>query len=129
MGSGGPNRGSHIVTLADLMRDLDRKRRDAETVGATAPLANVYGAMLEQLRAVDGVPAFEPRVSTTEAAAIEGVSRATIAKWCADGRYPRAEKTSEAGEWRIPLSDLRTPAPRRQGGRGPQTPTLLEEAP
>ena len=119
------------MTLADLIRELERRRSDAEDVGATAPVAKVYGAVLDELRAVDGVPAFEARVSTGEAAEIEGVSRATVAKWCADGRYPHAEKTSDGrgGEWRIPLSDLRRPLPRRQGGRGPDTPTLLEEAP
>lgn len=115
------------MTLAELLARFERRRAEAEALAATAPVANVYALVLEELRQVDGVPTIEPKVSTTNAAQLEGVDRSTIAKRCAEGWYPNAEKTSDGqgGEWRIPLSDLRSPARPRHGGRGPTTPRLI----
>jgi hypothetical protein len=113
------------VTIAELLVRFEQRRQEADSLEATGPLANVYALVVQELRELDGVPAIEPKVDTTTAGQLEGVDRSTMAKRCADGWYPNAEKTSEAGEWRIPLSDLRAPARPQHGGRGPQTPTLI----
>jgi hypothetical protein len=42
------------VTLAEILGKLERRAAEAEAVGATAPVANVYRAVLDELRAVDG---------------------------------------------------------------------------
>lgn len=114
------------MTLAELLARLERQRAEAEALEATAPVANVYAQVIRDLRSLDGVPAIEAKVNTRTAAQLEGVDRSTIAKRCGDGWYPNAEKTSGGGEWRIPLSDLRSPTRPRQPGRGPTTPTLLQ---
>ena len=46
--------GARAVTLADLMATLERRAAEAEHVGATAPVANVYRVVLDELGAVDG---------------------------------------------------------------------------
>lgn len=115
------------MTLAELLARFERRKVEAETLEATAPVAKVYALVLEELREVDGVPAIEAKVNTTTAGEVAGVDRSTIAKRCAEGWYPNAEKTSsgQGGEWRIPLSDLRHPVPRQQHGCGPETPRLI----
>lgn len=114
------------MTLAELLGRYERRRAEAAALRATAPVANVYTLVLEELREVDGVPAIKRKVNTRIAAQIEGVDRSTIAKRCADGWYQNAEKTSDAGEWRVPLSDLRSSTRPRQRARGPATPTLIQ---
>jgi len=42
------------VTLAELLASLERRAAEAEREGATAPVANVYRVVLDELRAVDG---------------------------------------------------------------------------
>jgi hypothetical protein len=41
------------VTLAELLGQLERRAAEAEREGATAPVANVYRIVLDELRAVD----------------------------------------------------------------------------
>ena len=43
------------MTPAQLIRQYERLRLDAERVGATAPLAQVYAAFIEELRSVGGI--------------------------------------------------------------------------
>src|SRR5207245_513051 len=50
--SGGP-----AVTLAEFLAPIERRAAEAEREGATAPVANVYRVVLDDLRAVDGVEA------------------------------------------------------------------------
>ncbi len=114
------------MTLSELLVWYERRRAEAAALQSTAPLATVYDQVIEELRAVDGVPEIESKVDTRTAGRIEGVNRSTIAKRCAEGWYPNADKTSEAGEWRLPLSDLRRPTRPRHGERGPITPTLIQ---
>lgn len=94
------------MTLAELIEDYERRRREAVEVGATAPLSKVYGRVLEELQSIDGLEAGVPWLDTAEVAAIAGVVRKTVAKWCAEGRFPGARKTSSStGEWRIPAHE------------------------
>lgn len=49
-------------------------------------------------------------LSTSKAARRLSVQPETVARWCRDGRFPNAWKTSDddrTGEWRIPVDDLR----------------------
>ena len=45
------------MTLADLMATLERRATEAEHVGATAPVANVYRDVVAELQAVNGTAA------------------------------------------------------------------------
>jgi len=45
------------MTLADLVATIERRATEAEREGATAPVANVYRLVLEELRAVNGADA------------------------------------------------------------------------
>lgn len=94
------------MTLQELLRDYERRRLDAERFGTSAPLAKVFGEILHDLRTVDGIGNAEVLMTTDEAATALKVARKTVAKWCVAGRFPNAHKTSEAGEWRIPSSDV-----------------------
>ena len=45
------------MTLADFLATIERRASDAEREGATAPVANVYRLVLNELRAVNGTAA------------------------------------------------------------------------
>ena len=45
------------ATVAELVAALERRAGEAEREGATAPVANVYRVVLDELRAVDGAGA------------------------------------------------------------------------
>ena len=95
------------MTPAQLIRQYERLRLDAERVGATAPLAQVYAAFIEELRSVGGIERVACMMTTTEAASELGVKPKTVANWCADGRFPGAKRTSpKRGRWRIPSRDV-----------------------
>jgi hypothetical protein len=49
-----------IETFAGLVATLERRAADAEREGATAPVANVYRLVLEELRAANGTAAASP---------------------------------------------------------------------
>src|SRR2546426_12739739 len=42
------------MTLAEFLATIERRAAEAEREGATAPVANVYRLVLDQVRAVDG---------------------------------------------------------------------------
>lgn len=48
-------------------------------------------------------------LSTSKAARRLSIQPETVARWCRDGRFPNAWKTSSdrTGEWRIPVGDLK----------------------
>jgi hypothetical protein len=96
------------VTLADLVRDLERRRAEAERVQATAPLATVYGEMLDLLRQVDGTERLTGYVNTHEAARMLGLAPKTVMNWCRQGRIIGAMKTSgsNGGVWRVPVASI-----------------------
>ncbi len=48
------------MTLADFVATIERRAADAEREGATAPVANVYRLVLDELRAVNGTAAEPP---------------------------------------------------------------------
>lgn len=91
------------MTLADLVAEYGKRRLEAEQHGATAPLAKVYGLVLADLQALDGVATADRFVGTAEAARILNVAPKTVARWAADERFHGARKTSDGGEWLIPL--------------------------
>ena len=45
------------MTLHELLATIERRAAEAEREGATAPVANVYRVVLDELRAVDGAAA------------------------------------------------------------------------
>ena len=45
------------MTLSELLAMLERRAAEAEREGATAPVANVYRLVLDELRAVNGTTA------------------------------------------------------------------------
>lgn len=92
-----------MSALPDVLSDLERQKAEAQSMEAQAPVAKVLEHVIDQLRAVDGVPDMDRRVNTREAGSILGLAPETVAIRCGQGHYPGAEKTSECGEWRIPL--------------------------
>lgn len=101
---GGEGQGSGDAR--DLIERYERQKAQAERLGATAPLARTFAAVLEDLRSLDGVEGGGRMMTTSEAAALMGMARKTIAAWASGSRFPGATKTSQAGEWRIPSSDV-----------------------
>jgi len=45
------------MTLPELLTDLERRAAEAERIAATAPVATLYRALADELRAVQDVPA------------------------------------------------------------------------
>jgi excisionase family DNA binding protein len=101
------------------MNDLERRRREAVEVGATAPLAKVYAVLIEQLRSIDGTPTPERWMTTAEAAEVLSLSEKTVRGWCGEGRFPGAKKTSgETGRWTIPAREVYMTVGSGQRGNG-----------
>jgi hypothetical protein len=96
------------VTLADLVRDLEQRRTDAERVQATAPLSAVYGEILALLQQVDGAQRLTGFVNTREAGRMLGVKPKTVTHWCEKGRFPGVRKSglNGGGIWLIPASEV-----------------------
>ena len=94
------------MRLAELVIVYERRRLEAHRQRSQAPLEAVYGAVLEELRALDGFETPDRMMNTAEAAGVLAVAPKTVAKWAAEGRFPRAQKTSECGEWRIPAREV-----------------------
>jgi hypothetical protein len=117
------------VTRAELEREWERRRLEAERHGATAPLSRVYATVLEELRAVDGGEGTDRWMTTTEAAGVLAVAPKTIAKWATRGRFAGARKTSEdGGEWRLPSRAVYGAAGKPASNRGARTsPKLWKE--
>ncbi len=103
------------MTLADLLRVLERRKADAERVQASAPLATVYAEMLDLLRQVDGTQRLTGYVNTREAARMLGVKPKTVTHWCEKGRFPGARKSglNGGGIWLIPASEVYACLPER----------------
>lgn len=115
------------MDLPELMEEYERRRAEGARHGARAPVAKVYGLVLEELRQLDGTPDRGRLVTTGEAAEILGVSAKTVRRWIGDGRFPGAEKTSGngGGEWRIPVQEVYRAAGEDPGG-DTSTPRLWE---
>ena len=52
----GPNYFERSVTLNELIRDLDRRRAEAERMNATAPVADVLRSVLQDLQDMNRKP-------------------------------------------------------------------------
>ena len=52
------------MTLAEFLATIERRAAEAEREGATAPVANVYRLVLEELRALNGAAAAPPVTSS-----------------------------------------------------------------
>ncbi len=48
------------MTLAEFLASIERRAAEAEREGATAPVANVYRLVLDELQAVNGTAAAPP---------------------------------------------------------------------
>lgn len=94
------------MNRADLIEEWERRRAHAARIGSTAPVAEVYGVALEEIRQADGTPDPGQFVGTGKAAEVLDVSPKTVRRYCQDDKFPGARKTTEHGEWRIPLRDV-----------------------
>lgn len=113
------------MKVSELLEEYERRRAEAARHGARAPLAKVYGLVLEELRQLDGTPEPGRMVTTGEAAEMLGVSVKTVRRWLQGERFPGAEKTSEGGEWRIPAAEVYR-ASGEEPERGSSRPRLWE---
>lgn len=97
------------MTLRDHVRELVDTLPEGASV--TLPRSTLRTWLREDLEAApDGADAGCRWYTTADVAELRGVKPSTVATWCADGRFPGAEKTGTdgGGEWRIPESDLRS---------------------
>lgn len=89
------------------MARYEERAQVARIQQSTAPVSAIYRAVLDELAAIDGIDTAGRWVTSSEAGDIRGVSAKTIRKWCADGRFSSARKTSgERGDWRIPTHEV-----------------------
>ena len=75
------------MTRAELLARLTQRAKDAERIGATAPVAAVLRDVLAEMETVDGVPTAAPPdklISLEDAGAQLGVS----ARWLREHRPP-----------------------------------------
>ena len=69
------------MTLAEVIAEYERRRIEAERVGATAPcLAKVYNAVIDDLNGIDGEGAPPTMVDCNTAAFHLGVTLTTVAR-------------------------------------------------
>lgn len=97
-----------MTTRRELIEKYRALKSDAERFGYQADAAELFECVLEDLRELDGLDDDVPQLLTTEEAADRlGVTPATVAKYCREGKIPEVSKTgSDGGEWRIPASSL-----------------------
>lgn len=115
------------MKLAELVAVYERRAREAEATGASAPVDRLYRLVIRELGNVDGVDAAGRWLGTAEAADVLGVSEKTVRRWCGDGRFPSARKTSgDTGEWRIPAAEVYR-EPGHEEGCGEAVPRLWRE--
>ena len=94
------------MNLLELVTEFERRCASALRDGSTAQVAQVYKAVIEDLRRVNGVQAADRFLDSKEAAEILGVHPRTVARWCNTGKFLGAWKTSRKGEWRIPSAEV-----------------------
>lgn len=105
------------MKLAELLTRYEQRAREAEVIGAKASVAGLYRLVIRELGDVDGVEVAGRWLDTAEAGEVLGVSEKTIRRWCSDGRFPNARKTSgDTGEWRIPAAEIYRDSTHEEGG-------------
>lgn len=115
------------MKLAELLTRYEQRAREAEVIGAKASVAGLYRLVIRELGDVDGVEIAGRWLDTAEAGEVLGVSEKTIRRWCSDGRFPSARKTSgDTGEWRIPAADVYGESA-REGDEAETIPRLWRE--
>src|SRR5690606_2228579 len=92
----------YIEKLSEVFPEADQKKILAQIIADQAQIRmesviSSSTATIPLQEEVDYVNSY----STLEAAEIIGVSDQTIRRWCEDGKYPSARKTS-GNRWRIP---------------------------
>ena len=95
------------MRLVELMDRYEERARVAKLQQSTAPVAKVYRMVLDELAEVDGFESMGQWMNSGSAAGVLDVSAKTVRKWCNEGRFPSAYKTSgDEGEWRIPTHEV-----------------------
>jgi len=94
------------MNLTELLAEFEHRKVVAEQHGSTAPVAAVYRAVIDELRGLDGQVTPSGWMDTEEAAGVLSMTPKTVRRWCTDGRFPGARKTSDHGEWRIPTKEV-----------------------
>ena len=121
---------SAMTSVSELITEYERRRAEADQIEASAPVAKIYGQVLDELRGLEAGDIPDRVMSTEEAARLLGIGRAAVAKRCAGGELEGAQKTSGArGRWRIPARSVyasRGITPRRRNGYGIGIPKLVE---
>lgn len=107
------------MTLDEVLVRLAALRADYARTDAHMKAAALLDDVIALLDQVDGTAAVVGRDLTTRQAAERlGIrSHRTIERFCREGRFPSAYRTSGAtGDWRIPGADV--DGFRRRSGRG-----------
>lgn len=118
------------MTLTEYVGELHARADQAEAVGSTAPVHQMYRAIADELLSVSDV---ESRPwSTKETARYLSFTRQHVATLCRAGHFPGAEKPN-GGEWRIPAESVLAhksagKACKTEAGPVSSTPSLLAHA-
>ncbi len=119
-----------MTSVSELITEYERRRAEADQIEASAPVAKIYGMVLEELRGLEAGDIPDRMMCTKEAARLLGIGRTAVAKRCASGELEGAQKTSgDSGRWRIPARSVYAAlgvTPRRTNGRGIGIPKLVE---
>jgi hypothetical protein len=107
------------MTITELITRYEERRREAERIGATAPLAQVYALVHEELSQLDSLNHGPRLMRAPEVAQRLGISAKTVANRCGAGKVPDARKSSTSGGvWLIPSTGIAAlavpPRPRRR---------------
>lgn len=112
------------TTLHDFIADLEQRAHDADAMKSSAPVGATLRWVVRQLRELGGADLPDRMLTTEGAARILGVkSPRTVERWCREGRFDGAYRTSgDTGQWRLPSRSVYS------GARQPKrtTPKLLE---
>ena len=91
------------MTLEELLKEYERRVQDAQRIGAIAPVDKIYGVVLDELTALDGVSTPVGMMNTTEAGNLLRKAPKTVARWARLGRFPGAVRANGlTGEWMLP---------------------------
>lgn len=95
------------MTTHDLIEKYETEKQSAEAYDAKAPVAEVLDSVIEDLKGVKSATGRTSRYYTTEKVArLQSLHQRTISDRCAEGHYEGAFKTSDDGDWRIPVESV-----------------------
>ena len=121
------------MTLESLIRDCERRYRDALETGGLLDAAKTWASMADKLKQVQiSAPPEDEAWTTAKVGRKLSVTAETVAGYCTQGLFPNAYRTNgDSGPWRIPPADvtayIRSRKPAGTGDSGAHENDLIDE--